>query len=143
MATRQAPTDAAVQTSQAFLNDLASAYHPRDFAVRFWDGSTWGPDPGQPTNFTLVLQHPGALRKMFWPPNGTAFAEAYAYDDFDIEGDIYALFRFIAHLIAQKRTEWTRLRWATMLLRLPKHGRPRTTDSSPSKAPSILSNATA
>ena len=114
-----------MQTSQAYLRDLASAYHPRDFAVRCWDGSAWEADPGQPTNFTLVLQHPGALRKMFGLPDGAAFAEAYAYDDFDIEGAIYALFRLVAHLIAQKRTVWNQVRRAMMLLRLPKQGRPR------------------
>jgi cyclopropane-fatty-acyl-phospholipid synthase len=125
MVTQQATTDAAVQTSQKFLQSLAAGYHPRDFAVRFWDGSTWEPEAGQSAQFSIVLQHPGALRKMFWPPDGTAFAEAYAYDDFDIEGDIYAFFRFIAYLIAQKRTLWEKLRRGMALLSLPSQGRPR------------------
>ena len=47
MVTQQATTDAAVQTSKKFLQSLAAGYHPRDFAVRFWDGSTWEPEAGQ------------------------------------------------------------------------------------------------
>ena len=43
-----------------------------DFAVRLWNGELLTPenvpDGFEPT-FTLVLTHPGALRRMFWPPN--------------------------------------------------------------------------
>ncbi len=61
--------DTSVVTSLSLLEDLLSSYHPRNFAVRLWDGTTWEAEPGQPTRFTLVLQHPGALRMMFLPPN--------------------------------------------------------------------------
>lgn len=123
MSTEPMTASTEAQTSRAFLEGLSVGYGPRDFAVRFWDGSTWEPEAGHEPGFTLVLRHPGALRAMFWPPNGVAFAEAYVYDDFDIEGDIFAFFRFVQHLLAQEPTVWQRLRQATQLLRLPKPAR--------------------
>jgi len=126
LATQQATSDRAVQASLAVLQRLVGGYRPRDFAVRFWDGSSWDPDPGQPARFTLVLQHPGALRKMFWPPNDLSLAEAYVYDDFDIEGDILAFFSLIKYLIAQERGWLEKLRLGLRLYGLPSEGRPRT-----------------
>src|SRR5205085_2201862 len=58
--------DPAVRDSRAFLEFLLADYHPRDFAVRFWDGSTWDPEPGEPARYSLVLQHPGAVRSMVY-----------------------------------------------------------------------------
>ena len=54
-----------IKASLAFLENLIGDYHPRDFAVRLWEGTTWDSEPGQPARFTLVLKHPGALRSMF------------------------------------------------------------------------------
>jgi cyclopropane-fatty-acyl-phospholipid synthase len=101
--------DEPVETSLSILRELLSGYPSRDFAVRLWEGTTWGAEPGQPTRFTLVLQHPGALRKMFLPPTELSLAEAYIYDDFDIKGDICAIypladyFKDIHWSLAEKR----------------------------------------
>jgi cyclopropane-fatty-acyl-phospholipid synthase len=119
--------DRGAQITLSVLEDLFGSYHPRDFAVRLWDGTTWGPAPGQPARFTLVLQHPGALRRMFWPPNDISFGEAYIYDDFDIEGDIHALFPVLDYLVELPRGLATKLRFAWNLLSLPAGGRPRPT----------------
>ena len=126
MATDQLTSDPAVRTSRDMMTLLATGYAPRDFAVRFWDGSRLEPDPGNVALFTLVLNHPGALKKMLWPPDGVAFAEAYVYGDFDIEGDIFAFFRFTQFLIKKKpgiRELWNVF---TGLLRLPSVNRERT-----------------
>lgn len=126
MATQLLTADRTVSASRKFLEVLAEGYRPRDFAVRFWDGSEWGPEPGQPANFTFVLNHPAAVRKMFWPPNGVAFAEAYVFDDFDIAGDIFAFMRFAQHMNANQPHGWKRVRQGLRLLGLPKSGgRPR------------------
>ena len=55
--------DPFVQTALSFLQSLLVDYQPRDFAVRMWDGTQWDPEPENPTRFTLVLHHPGSLRK--------------------------------------------------------------------------------
>src|SRR5690348_9462285 len=77
------PTKAtqAVQTTFSLLSDLLAFSSPRRFAVRLWDGTIWEPEPGQPPLFTLVLQHPGALRSMFLPPSELALGEAYIFND--------------------------------------------------------------
>ena len=126
MSTQQTrDSDQAVRNSLSFLQDLLVDYHPRDFAVRLWDGSRWDAEPGQPTRFTLVLRHPGALRKMFWPPNELTLVEAYLYDDFDIEGELEAVFPLTEHLMEQRRGLAQSLRQVWHLLRLPSEGRRR------------------
>src|ERR1039458_4369134 len=90
-----------VQTTLSILREVFSSYHPRNFAVRLWDGTTWDAEPGQQSLFTMVLQHPGALRRMLMHVNDVALGEAYVYDDFDIEGDIEAAFGMASHLFAR------------------------------------------
>ncbi|MBI1831652.1 MAG: class I SAM-dependent methyltransferase, partial [Planctomycetes bacterium] len=81
MAIANVSADPQVQANLSILHDIVGGYAPRDFAIRFWDGTTWDSEPGQPARFTLVLNHPGALRKMFWPPNILSPLQAYLYDD--------------------------------------------------------------
>ncbi len=69
---------------------------PRSFAVRLWDQGEL-PADGAP-RFTLVLNHPGALRRMFSPPVELSAGEAYIYGDFDIEGDLYSLFTLLDYV---------------------------------------------
>lgn len=110
----------AAELTLELLGDLLADYGPRDFAVRLWDGATWEPSDGKPERFTLVLRHPGALRRMFVPPNELGLAEAYLYDDFDIEGDIEAIFPVADHLLVEHPPSAVdRVRHARRLLRLP------------------------
>ena len=119
MQTLPATKDPAAQANLAFLQDLLKDYRPRDFAVRCWDGAVWEPEPGQPARFTLVLQHPGAVRRMFWPPRQYTLGEAYIYNDIDIEGDIHAFFIVISYLREMRKGVLKRLRWLRKLLAMP------------------------
>ena len=124
--TSSLPTsDPAVSASKEFLQRLLQDYGPRDFAIRFWDGTSWDADTGTPARFTLALQHPGAVRSMFWPPNKVALGEAYIYDDFDIEGDIHAFFDLINYLRHLPGGLLRRLRLARGLFKLPSGRRER------------------
>src|SRR5579871_1372753 len=125
MSTQQITRDAAVQTSRDFLEELFHDYQPRDSAVRFWDGTPWEPTSGQSAKFTLVLQHPGALRRMFWRATHVGLGEAYIYDDFDIEGDMTAFTHVLRHLQKHPPGLRQKLRLASRLLRLPNIHRPR------------------
>jgi len=115
--------DTSVETSLSLLEELLGSYHPRNFAVRLWDGTTWEAEPGQPTRFTLVLQHPGALRMMFLPPNELSLGEAYIYNDFDIEGDIHAIYPLADHFIEGSWGKMEQVRYGKSLLSLPKRSR--------------------
>ena len=126
-------SDQAVQTTLSLLQDILgpSASAKRDFAVRLWDGTLWRPEPtaGEPARFTIVLQHPGALRKMFLPPNELTLGEAYIYNDFDIEGDIEAVFSIADQFLEGKWGKVEQLRYGQRLLSLPKSGQPRPDDA--------------
>lgn len=116
--------DPAVEASFAFLGELLTGYGPRDFSLRAWDGAIREPDSGQPERFTWVLRHPGAVRRMFWPPSKYSLGEAYIYDDIDIEGDIHAFFSVVNHLYELRPSLSQKLRWLRRLLALPS-GPPR------------------
>jgi cyclopropane-fatty-acyl-phospholipid synthase len=91
--------------------------------VRFWDGTTWS--KGLTPTFTLVLKHPGALRSMFLSASELSLAEAYIYDEFDIEGDIQSAIELGDYLLAQENGLAKNLHLASMLGKLPVVGRPR------------------
>ncbi len=118
--------DDAAQTSLSFVQELLAGMYPDNFAVRLWDGTTWEAQPGQPARFTLVLQHPGALRSMFFPPSELNLGEAYIYNDFDIEGDIEAIFPLAQYIMEGQWGRREQLRYGKQLLSLPKSGQPRT-----------------
>jgi cyclopropane-fatty-acyl-phospholipid synthase len=113
------PADKTASHSLAFLQALLGDYHPRNFEVRLWEGSRW-PAETDPTRFTLVLKHAGALRRMFQnPTSDLSLGEAYIYDDFDIEGDIEAAFPVASYLMSLDWGLAARLRLGWELLHLP------------------------
>ncbi|MFC4453721.1 cyclopropane-fatty-acyl-phospholipid synthase family protein [Deinococcus sonorensis] len=100
----------ALTVSRRILRVLFGPPATRPFGVRWWDGQQEGPR-GAPA--TLVLNRPGALRRMLLPPSDLSLAEGYLYGDFDVDGDLVALLRQLVPLGT------TLLRPATWLLLLP------------------------
>ncbi len=95
------------------LVDLSTVPAP---ALRTWDGDTWG----QPeASATLVLNHPSALRVMLMPPSDLVAGEAYAFNDIDIEGDIYGALNFAADLQKARRHPVKAMKLMRRLRRLP------------------------
>lgn len=78
--------DAHTEATISLLDDLFPP--PRPFTVRLWNGTEL---PGA-AETTLVLRHAGALRRMLVPPIELSLGEAFIYGDYDIEGDIFAVF---------------------------------------------------
>jgi len=118
--------DEAARLTVRLLDKLFDGDAVRDVGVRLWDGTRWPDDEPRPAS--LVLNHPGALRKMFLPGTELGLGEAYLYDDFDIKGDIEAVFG-LAEALSQKALGGLRKPIiARDLLRLPaaprhEHGR--------------------
>lgn len=117
--------DRAVQLTLSLLRDILSSSPADDIAIRLWDGTIWKPEPAGSARCTLVLQHPGALRKMFVPPTELNLAEAYLYNDFDIEGEIEAIVPLVKHFLGTPKGKLEQVRYGARLLRLPKTGQPR------------------
>ena len=128
MAASILPADTQVQSSLMFLKNMLAGISPRDFAIRFWDGTTWDPEPGQSAGFTMVLNHSGAVRNMFWPPRVLSLSEAYLYDDFDVEGDMMAFSSFCDRLedLSNTFSFLQKLKFGWRLWRMPRVGRSRT-----------------
>jgi cyclopropane-fatty-acyl-phospholipid synthase len=94
MATKQSAStsaslrhDSAAQITEEILERTFPGAGRLGIAVRLWDGRTLFAENPQ---VTLVLNHPGALRRMLLPPGELTLGEAYLRGDFDIEGDIIA-----------------------------------------------------
>src|SRR6266545_1387223 len=108
-----------VEIALSFLKSALADCQPRRFAVRLWDGTLLGPDEGHKASFTMVLNHPGALRRMFLQPNQLSLGEAFIYKDFDIEGDLTDAFTLGEFLMSRHAGIVDRLRYGRFLLALP------------------------
>src|SRR5579864_7919582 len=61
-------------------------------AIRFWDGSSIGPDvdlTAAPLAAVLV-RSPDAIRRLLYAPNELGLGRAYVVGDLDVDGDVYA-----------------------------------------------------
>lgn len=103
-----------------FIQSLLADFHPRDFAVELWDGTRWAPENNFFPRFTWKINHPEALKRALFSTNRqVALAEAYSYGDFDIEGDMEAIFGVAEYMIDHKWTKAEKLRLMGMALTLP------------------------
>lgn len=112
-------TDNAVRTSIRILEEVFQGMPVRTFAVRLWDGTVWKPDEGERKHCVLVLRRPEALRQMLLPPTELSLAEAYIFDDVDIEGDIFAVYPLADQLLQRRWSVREKLHLARLLRRLP------------------------
>jgi cyclopropane-fatty-acyl-phospholipid synthase len=103
--------------SLQILEQLFPGEASGEVGCRLWDGTLW-PDE-QPRLATIVLKHPGALRAMFLPPNEVGLAEAYLYNDFDVEGDLERVYGLGDELIEATQNLSAKLSIGILLLRLP------------------------
>jgi cyclopropane-fatty-acyl-phospholipid synthase len=106
-----------VRTSLRFLEVLIAGFRPQDFAVRLWDGTVWS-RTARPS-FTLVLNHPASLRRMFNDPNELTLGESFIAGDFDIEGDFEGAFRLADYLLSHEYSMTEKLHLGSLLARLP------------------------
>jgi cyclopropane-fatty-acyl-phospholipid synthase len=113
-----------VQTGLSILHILFADCHPRNFAVRLWDGTVYKPEEGRKPVFTLVINRPGALRRMFWRISDLALGESYIYGDFDVEGDFESAFAIEDHLVGLRLGVTDRLFCARQMMKLPSDDRP-------------------
>ncbi len=115
----QAVENKAASKAKAAVQELLREYHPRDFAVEFWDGSRWDPETGQFCRFTWHIHHPSVLRALLRSDRQVALGEAFIYGDFDISGDILAIFPVAEYLEKKHFGAGKKLLLASQLVGLP------------------------
>ena len=108
-------TDEVAQTTLRFLHELLASYHPRDFAVELWDGTEWGPEKGQFRRFTWKIRDPQGLRTLMRARREISLAEAYIYQEFEIDGDLQAVFPLAEYLTGRSWSFRERLRLGRLL----------------------------
>jgi len=111
--------DATASKCLLLLEEALSEVHPRNFAVRLWDGSFLPPGPGQLSRFTLVIRNPSSMRTLFLSPSELTLGEAFMHREIDIEGEIGCAFGLADHLVRRRPGVGKRFRWARRLLSLP------------------------
>jgi cyclopropane-fatty-acyl-phospholipid synthase len=103
-----------------FIQSFFSGFHSRDFAVELWDGTRWPAENGVFPRFTWKINNPEALKRAIFATNReVALAEAYSYGDFDIEGDMEAIFALAEYIIDHQWTRAEKLRLMSMAITLP------------------------
>lgn len=99
------------------MQSLLCDFHPRDFAVEFWDGSRWPPEKSSFPRFTWKINNSEGLKKAAFSSNReVALAEAYCYGDFDLTGDMEAIFALADFLIGKRWSAGERLRLLSIAL---------------------------
>ncbi|HEY3933768.1 MAG TPA: cyclopropane-fatty-acyl-phospholipid synthase family protein, partial [Gemmatimonadales bacterium] len=91
----------------------------RTFAIRYWDSGAVEPGASSNPAFTLVLAHPGSMRRLFLPPSELRLAEAYIYHDIDLEGDLGAAARVATGVRARLASPGAVLKLMRTVLDLP------------------------
>jgi cyclopropane-fatty-acyl-phospholipid synthase len=105
--------------SECLLERLLEHYHPRNFGIRLWDGTTWHADPGVASQFTLIIRDPSVLRKMLWNANELSLAEAFISGELDIEGNLEQAIPLAEYLSHSTVTWGSRLRLGFKSFSLP------------------------
>jgi cyclopropane-fatty-acyl-phospholipid synthase len=109
-------TDAAIDATISLIEWLFPS--PRPFAVRLWDGT----ELPAPADACLMLNHSGALRRMLTLPIELSLGEAYIYGDFDIEGNIFAVFPALEALAGRSFSLSELFALARQIRSLPRSG---------------------
>ena len=110
--------DSHVENALDLLRAVFADYPGRNFAIRLWDGTLWEPEGSTIHRFTIAINGPSSLRRMFFPPTERKLGEAYMFGDFEIEGELYAAFD-LARYLWEGWGVMDTLRFAPKLLRLP------------------------
>src|SRR5213593_2112111 len=102
------------------LQSVLWDFRPRDFAIELWDGTRWTPERNQFHRFTWKINNPDALRAAFYSCNRqVALGEAYVRGDFDIIGDIEAVFPLTDYLVSKKWSMAEKLHFSSTFAGFP------------------------
>jgi cyclopropane-fatty-acyl-phospholipid synthase len=111
--------DKAAEKATAILQELLRDFPARDFAIELWDGTRWQTNPSKFCRFTWQIHNPRVLRAFFSSDRELALAESYIYGDFDVSGDLLAVFPVADHLMRQEFGVAEKMRLSALAMGLP------------------------
>ena len=101
------------------LQFLLRDFHPRNFAIELWDGTHWLPEETQFHRFTWKIHATDTLWAVISSSNReVALAEQYISGNFDIAGDMEAVFPLADYLIDKEWNKAEKLHFTRNLLTL-------------------------
>ena len=108
------------QSTLASIFDLLlEGYQNGDFLIRVGDRVLKKPSD-RAARYALVFRAPETVRRMFMSPSERSFGEAYIDADFDIEGDLNAVFPLVDYVRNRPLSIAQNLRMIRLLLSLPR-----------------------
>jgi len=111
--------DKASEKASTILQELLRDFPARDFAVELWDGTRWDAKASKFCRFTWQIHTPRALQALFRSDRELALAESYIYGDFDVSGDLLAVFPVADYLMQREFSLAEKLRLSTLAMGLP------------------------
>jgi len=111
--------DKAAEKATAILQELLRDFPGRDFAIELWNGTRWNAEPSKFCRFTWHIHNPGALQALFRADRELALAESYIYSDFDITGDMLAVFPVADYLMRREFSVVEKMRLSALAMGLP------------------------
>jgi cyclopropane-fatty-acyl-phospholipid synthase len=124
-------SDQAVDLTISLLDELFTGEVLDKVGVCLWDGTLWPDVNPRPT--TIVLKHPGALRRMLLPGTEVGLAEAYLHNDFDVDGNLEIVFSLMDETSLDIGGVLQKLHTAGGLLKLPRGPKHQTVRRGPAK----------
>ena len=111
--------DKAAEKASAILRELLRDSPECDFAIELWDGSRWDPEPSKFCRFTWQIHSPRVLQALFRSDRELALAESYIYGDFDVSGDLLAVFPVADYLMRKEFSIAEKMRLTGLAMGLP------------------------
>lgn len=109
----------AAEKASSILRELLRDLPTRDFAVELWDGTRWNAEPSKFCRFTWHIHNPRVLQALFRSDRELALAESYIYGDFDISGDLLAVFPVADSLMRNEFSVAEKMRLSALAMGLP------------------------
>lgn len=107
--------DPYARIAAAALRVLFGEHYAQRFSIRLWDGTEI--PAAQTREFTLLVNHPGALRTAFKPPVDLNAGRAFAAGLLDVEGSMETAIDEMMAVMEHSKPEMLKL--AVLLRRLP------------------------
>jgi len=111
--------DKAAEKATAILQELLRGLPARDFAIELWDGTRWDAEPSKFCRFTWHIHNPKVLHAFYRSDRQLALAESYIYGDFDVSGDLLAVFPVADYLMRREFSVAEKMRLSALAIGLP------------------------